>query len=58
MNPIQPIREQESLYKLYKTSYCTPIESARVQKLFTIALIVYIYIRVFSISNTIFGRLL
>ena len=27
-------------------------------KLFTIALIVYIYIRVFSISNTIFGRLL
>ena len=41
-----------------KTSYCTPFGSARVQKLFTIALIVYFYIRVFIISNTIFGRLL
>ena len=41
-----------------KTSYCTPFGSARVQKLFNIALIVHIYIRVFSVSNTIFGRLL
>ena len=41
-----------------KTYYCTPFGSARVQKLFTIALIAYIYIRVLSISNTIFGRLL
>ena len=39
-------------------SYCTPFGLARVQKLFTIALIVHIYIRVFSISNAIFGRLL
>ena len=33
---------------VYKTSYCTPFELARVQKLFAIALIVHIYIRVFS----------
>ena len=41
-----------------RVSSSTKIGSARVQKLFTIALIVHIYIRVFSISNTIFERLL
>ena len=41
-----------------KRSYFTLFGSARVQKLFTIALSVHIYIRVFSISNTILGRLL
>ena len=55
--------ESHSLFELfiasgYKTFYCTLFRSARVQKLFTIALSVLIYIRVFSISNTIFGRLL
>ena len=55
--------DSRSLFYLFiesddKTSYCTPFGSARVQKLFTIALIVYFYIRVFIISNTIFGRLL
>ena len=40
-----------------KTFHCTPFGSARVQKLFTIALSVHICIWVLSISNTIFGRL-
>ena len=42
MNAIQPIRGQESLYKLYKTSYCTSFGSASVQKLITVALSVHI----------------
>ena len=41
-----------------KTSCCTTFGSARVQKLFTIALSIHIDIRVFSVSNSTFGRLL
>ena len=49
-----------TIYRIAQVAkhYYTPFGSARVQKLFTIAL-VHIYIsRVFSISNTIFGHLL
>ena len=52
-----------SLFQLFiesgdKTSYCTPFGRQECKNYFTIVLIVYFYIRVFSISNTIFGRLL
>ena len=55
--------ESRLLFQLFiasgdRTSYCTAFRSANVQKWFTIALRIHIFIRVFSISNTNFRRLL
>ena len=47
-----PSTDSTQAHKGDKISYCTPFGSVGVQKIFTFAVIVHIYIRVFNISNT------